>query len=90
MLQYIPIGRENAIKRSELCRLTGLSDRAMRNNLEHLKTNQRIPIVNMQDGCGYYIARTHQEAIQYAKILESHANALLAEAHAIRHTDWYK
>ena len=53
ILDYIPTGRKNSIKRSELCRRTGINDRAMR-ALIH-KARGTIPILNMQDGNGYFI-----------------------------------
>ena len=53
ILDYIPTGQSNAVTRKELCRRTGLNDRAMR-VLIH-KARGKIPILNMQDGNGYFI-----------------------------------
>lgn len=50
---YIPTGRENAISRADLCRLTGLADRQVRENIAQARRN--TPIINLQDGDGYFI-----------------------------------
>ena len=53
ILDYIPTGQSNAVTRKELCRRTGLNDRAMR-VLIH-KARGKIPILNLQDGNGYFV-----------------------------------
>lgn len=53
ILDYIPTGQRNAVTRSELCRRTGLNDRVMRVAIH--KARRQIPILNMQDGKGYFI-----------------------------------
>lgn len=52
ILDYIPIGNKNPITRETLVYVTGLDDRAVRNEIKRLKTE--YPIVNI--GQGYYIA----------------------------------
>jgi len=56
LLDLIPIGKENAIKRKSLTKLCRMSDRAMR--AEILKTRKidkaDHAILNDQDGVGYY------------------------------------
>lgn len=54
ILDYIPTGHSNAVTREELCSRTGLPDRAVR--LAIHKARRKIPILNMQDSCGYFIA----------------------------------
>lgn len=54
ILDYINTGHENAITREVLCRRTGLPDRAVRMAIHQAR--RRIPILNMQDSCGYFIA----------------------------------
>jgi hypothetical protein len=66
MLQHIKIGKDNAITRSELCRLTGLSDRRMRRQIEELQF-QGHRIINMSDGLGYYFPQTDAEFYRYTK-----------------------
>lgn len=53
ILDYIPTGQMNAVTRSELCRRTGINDRVMRVAIH--KARRQIPILNMQDGKGYFI-----------------------------------
>lgn len=53
ILDYIPTGHENAVTRSELCKRTGVPDRAMRIAIHNAR--RKIPILNMQDGSGYFI-----------------------------------
>lgn len=88
MLNLIPIGKENAIKRSELCALSGLPDRRMRMEIEALQM-QGYPIVAQLDGSGYYIPRTPEGRIFYVKILRKYAKELNYKADAILFTDYY-
>ena len=52
IVKYIPYGKENAISRSELCRITGLNDRSMRDLINQAR--KRAVIINVQDGKGYF------------------------------------
>ena len=53
ILDYIKIGRENAITRSELSKRIGISDRQVRDLIHYARRD--TPILNMQDGKGYFI-----------------------------------
>lgn len=53
ILDYIGTGRENAKTREQLCVCTGIQDRAVRELIS--KARRDIPILNMQDGQGYFI-----------------------------------
>lgn len=53
ILNFIPVGSESTpISREELVRLTGMSDRMVRNEINQAKKD--CPIVNV--GNGYYVA----------------------------------
>lgn len=55
--EFIPIGRENAISRKDLCRLTGMSDRMVRHAIAHLRAEDDgtdMIIVSTSRGRGYY------------------------------------
>ena len=53
ILECIPIGSQNPIKRSELADRIVMTDR---DRIDLLDQEKRImPIINMQDGKGYYI-----------------------------------
>ena len=50
---FIPVGKDNAISRSQLVKLTGLSDRIVRDMIALGRRNTAI--LNLQNGAGYYI-----------------------------------
>jgi hypothetical protein len=79
ILQHIPKGRQNAITRAELEKATKTSDRINRDNIKTMR-DLGIPIVNLKDGTGYYIAETEEEkAVEYA-LLMSYACSILKTA----------
>ena len=51
--EFIPVGKDNAISRSQLVKLTGLSDRIVRDMIALERRNTAI--LNLQNGAGYYI-----------------------------------
>lgn len=63
----IGVGKENATSRRELCRVTGLPDRAVRKAIEILRYDR--PILTADNGLGYYIPRTdaqgRREAVRW-------------------------
>ena len=71
ILEYIPYGRKNAIKRKTLRDLTGLTDRDMRRAIELAR--KETPIINMQDGNGYYRPDNRDEIQRY--VLQEQARA---------------
>lgn len=48
--EYIPYGHDNAITGKELAKLTGITERKVRDQIAKSKEL----IINMQDGCGYF------------------------------------
>ena len=52
IIDYIPFGRGNAVKRQQLCKLTGLPDREMRREIE--RARREYAIINLQSGDGYF------------------------------------
>lgn len=65
ILDFIPKGRENAIKRSKLILLTGLSDRKIRELIADAR--RETVIINLQTGDGYYIPTTKEEIERFVK-----------------------
>lgn len=59
LLELIPTGSKNAIKRSCLCKLSGLLDRAMRDLLHEAR--KKIPVINLQNGKGYFIPNMNDD-----------------------------
>jgi hypothetical protein len=53
IINNIGTGKENAITRTALCAITGLSDRAVRQAIEDARHDGQI-IINEQRGGGYY------------------------------------
>ena len=53
IIDYIPFGKDNAISRTSLVVKTGLSDRKIRDLIS--KTRRDYPILNLQNGKGYYL-----------------------------------
>lgn len=53
--KYILRGRINARTRQQLCFLTGMSDRAVRQEIEDLRERGEF-IITDEDGRGYYIS----------------------------------
>ena len=67
VIAYIPIGSESTpITRSELCRLTNMTDRQVRRDINDLK--KTVPVVNV--GKGYYIADDPDDPNLKAYILQ--------------------
>ena len=59
ILNHIPTGSKNAVKRKWLCYITGLIDRTMRNLLHEAR--KKIPVLNLQNGKGYFIPDMNYE-----------------------------
>ena len=76
IVNYIPIGRDNAISRQELCIKTGLSDRKVRNMIKMARRN--IVILNIQDGSGYFLPGAEDTALvrKYLKQEEHRAKSI--------------
>ena len=67
ILQYIPHGRENAISRRELCRITGLDDRVVRQEIKRLVRDKGIPILSSSAARGYWISESFDEMRAYVR-----------------------
>ena len=55
--EHIPIGRENAVTRRQLCELTGMNDREVRRQISELRSvddGTELVIVSLSNGRGYY------------------------------------
>ena len=65
IVDYIPTGKDQAISRRRLVRLTGLSDRKVRDAIA--KARRHTCIINDQDGNGYYIPKHKSEVENYIK-----------------------
>ena len=90
ILGFIGVGQVNATKRDVLQMMTSLSDRALRETIAY-EVSRGIPIVNRQDGAGYYISdnpdeidRIARQEISRGKNSIKHGRALFMAARKIR------
>lgn len=73
ILRYLEIGSDRAKTREQLCKLSGMCDRAVRAEIEKLR-NEGIIIINRQDGKGYYISEDPVE--MEIQLRQNHARAM--------------
>ena len=66
ILDYIPVGRENAITRAELVRLTGLPDRTIREAIER-KRFEGEPIMSSSSAKGYWLSNDPDDWEMYLR-----------------------
>ena len=70
IIDYIPIGRNNAVSRDTLSVVTSLDDRTIRNMIHEAR--REAPILNMQDGKGYFLPDLN-DSVEVA-LLETYVN----------------
>ena len=78
-------GRANAISRAEICRRVDRSDRTVRRTICDMVTNRGLPIAGDygEQGGGYYVPASADEAADVAQTMIRHGVAILARAKAI-------
>ena len=86
ILQFIPIGKENAITRRELVDRTGLPDRTVRELISQAR--RKHPIANFQDGTGYYLPTEKSEVIEFLNQETHRARSIFWSIKGCR--DWLK
>lgn len=79
---YIPTGQANAISRRQLAIRAGLSDRDMRLQIAKARADG-IPIINRQDGRGYYISDNPDEIERFSRQEYSRAVSISRAAAAL-------
>lgn len=82
VVNFIPVGHENAISRRELCRKTGLTDRKLREEIS--KARETTCICNMSDGAGYYIPREVQEIDRFINQEKARARSIFKSLRGAR------
>ena len=80
---YIPIGKENAVTRAQLCAITGLHDRAVRKLIEIARIEGAI-IINEQDGAGYYISENPKDIRRQMVTNRNRAMSILRQQKYLR------
>lgn len=81
--EYIPFGRENAIKRAELVALLRLSDRMVRRQIEEARLRGEV-ILNDQTGAGCFRSNDVAELKRQMAQNRSRALAILRQQKHIR------
>lgn len=61
IINYIGVGQANAVKRRDLQLVTGLTDRALRETIAYEVNKNKNPVLNKQDGSGYYLSSDADE-----------------------------
>ncbi len=80
---FIPEGKNNAITRNQLCNLTGLSDRKVRELIEQARSKGEI-IINAQDGAGYFRTEDLNEIEKQYKRNDRRAKSILIQQKYLR------
>lgn len=83
VLMAIPFAKDGAVRRRTLETRLGISERSIREYIEGLQ-KQGWPIVNFQDGEGYFFAETAEEVARYKKQERSRARNITAKARGIK------
>lgn len=83
VVNAIPFGRKNAIKRDTLCAKVGMGDRKVRKMIE-LARGFGFIIVNEQNGAGYYQSDDLDEIERQYKQDTARAMSILARRKEIR------
>lgn len=83
IVNYIGVGRENAVDRVRLTELTGLPDRKVRSLIEEARREGTL-IVNAQDGAGYYISDDLVELKRQLHTNHSRAMSILVQQKYLR------
>lgn len=83
VLLAIPFSREGGVRRKTLAVRLGIPDRSLRDIIESLQ-NAGWPIVNFQDGEGYFLAETAEEVVHYKNQERKRARNTAAKAKCIK------
>lgn len=74
LLNLIPYGRDNAISRADLVRLTGLDDRTVRDNIKEL-VRQGYPILSSSQARGYWLSNNIAEIEAFIRECDSRSRS---------------
>lgn len=80
----LPSGRAGATSVRDLVRVTGLDERTVRQGIEQLVNERRIPVVTLTTNPGVFIARTPDELDLADAHLRSKAMAILHRRRSLR------
>lgn len=83
IVDYISPGKQNAVTREQLRMLSGLPDRDVRRRIEEARKDG-APIVNDQDGAGYYLSEEPGELKRQYRANRSRALSILRQNTCLR------
>lgn len=83
ILDYIPIGSENAVSRRDLARLLGVPDRSVRNAIMQLRM-EGCPICSTSSRAGYYMADSREDLEAFCREHESRGSMMILTAERMR------
>ena len=83
IMDYIGVGKSNAVTRNELCALMNLPDRAVRKLIEEERNRGEI-IINEQDGRGYYQSNKVEDMVAQYRANQSRAKSILRQQKYLR------
>ena len=84
VLMYIPVGEGKAIRRKDLKRMLGIPDRSMRDLITYLRLCG-WPVLNHQDGRGYYLADNEVDVERFRRQELARARKIEDAARSIRY-----
>lgn len=87
LLDILETGKENALSLEYLSKKSGMSKRAVRDEINRINTSGEEVICNDGDGLGYYIAANAAEANAYRALIEATGNLVLRKTGAL-HDAW--
>ena len=82
VFDLIPIGAANAMPRAQLCKITGLEDRALR-LLVHRERRAGHQILTNTEGGGYYRPEDTRDTVHFISSMRRRAAETLAVADAV-------
>lgn len=78
----VPEGKDHAITRRQLADLLNVDDRTARDMVNRARLD-RLPVLNDQDGKGYYLSYDEADIYRWAKQEQARADNILAPVSAI-------
>lgn len=86
IVDFIPRGHDNGISRKDLQRLTGLTDRVIRDLISRHNASGKEIICNIGDERGYFLADEGEEdyQVQCIAIERSRANKILEKVDGMK------
>lgn len=76
ILDYIPIGKENAISKQKLCELTGIKDERLIREAIKRQVESGVPILSSSGHKGYWYSEDIDEIEEFIRENDHRSNAI--------------